>query len=205
MHPALAARISTALRRVPIALVWAIGLVPAGWIVLDLMQGRLGVDPVRAIEHRLGDWALYLLVAGLALTPVSRLSRINLARFRRPIGLLAASYAAAHLSAWAVLDMGLDWSLMGRDILKRPWLTLGMGAALALAPLALTSNNLSIRRLGAAAWRRLHRLVYLAVPLAGLHALLSGKVIEPMPVICLALTALLLSFRLGRIAPARRR
>ena len=200
-----AARINAALRRVPVALVWGLGLVPAGWVVLDTLAGRIGVDPVRSIEHRLGDWALYLLVAGLALTPVSRLARVNLARFRRPLGLLAASYVALHLSAWAVLDMGLAWPLMGRDVLKRPWLTLGMAAALALAPLALTSNDLSIRRLGTAAWRRLHRLVYLAAPLAGLHALLSGKVIEPMPVICLALTALLLSFRLSRIAPARRR
>lgn len=195
MDAPLNARVSAALRRVPIWAVWAVGLLPAAWTVWDTLTGRMGVDPVRGIEHRLGDWALYLLVGGLALTPVSRITRVNLARFRRPLGLLAASYAALHLTAWAVIDMNLAWGQMGRDIVKRPWLTLGMAAALALVPLAATSSDLMIRRLGTPAWRRLHRLVYAAVPLAGLHALLVGKVVEAMPAICLALTAILLAWR----------
>lgn len=204
MDQPLNARIGAALRRVPIWAVWAIGLIPAARVVLDTAAGRIGVDPVKAIEHRLGDWALYLLVAGLTLTPLGRVTRVNLGRFRRPLGLLAVTYAVLHLGAWMVLDMGLAWEQMGRDILKRPWLTLGMAAALLLLPLAVTSNDLSIRRMGGRAWRRLHRLVYAAVPLAGIHALLVGKVVERMPVICLVLTALLLGWRASRLRPTLR-
>lgn len=199
--PALGA----ALRRVPVAAIWGLGLLPLGLIVADALGGRLGVDPVVTLEHRLGNWALYLLIAGLAVTPLMRATRINLLRWRRPLGLLAALYAALHLSAWAWADMGFLWGQMLGDVVKRPWLSLGMAAALMLVPLAATSNDLSIRRMGARSWRRLHRLVYLAVPLAGVHAALVGKITRPGQVVCLALIALLLGARVWHAWAARQR
>lgn len=202
MPPTWNQRLSGLIRRVPVAAIWAVGLIPAALVFLDAATGRLGVDPVARIEHRLGDWALYLLIAGLAVTPLMRATRVNLARLRRPLGLLAASYAALHLLAWVALDMGFLWGQMGRDVLKRPWLTLGMGAALLLVPLALSSSDAAIRRLGAARWKSLHRLVYVAVPLAGIHAALVGKILRPWQVICLLLIAGLLA---ARMRPARRR
>ena len=195
-------RLSDWLRRVPLWAIWAAGLVPAAHITWDAVTGRLGVDPVAELEHRLGDWALYLLIAGLVVTPLMRITRVNLARLRRPLGLLAASYAALHLLAWAGADMGFRWGQMGADILKRPWLTLGMAAALLLVPLAVTSNDAAIRRMGAARWRALHKLVYLAVPLAGIHAALVGKVWQVWQVVCLLLIGAALA---ARVLQAQRR
>lgn len=208
MPAAFTTSLNTALRRVPIIAIWAVGLIPLAFIIYDLFTGGLGVDPVAALEHRLGNWALYLLMIGLALTPITRLTRVNLHRLRRPVGLLSVTYIALHILAWVGPDMGFLWSQMWKDVLRRPWLTLGMGAALTLLPLALTSNDWSIRKLGGATWRRLHRLVYLAVPLAGFHAAMVGKITRPSQIICLAVIFALLAtrgvFALRRSLPRHR-
>lgn len=188
------------LRRLPVGAVWLIGLIPLMLLVGDTLTGRLGVDPVRDIEHRLGRTALYLLIASLCITPVLRLTRLNLMRFRRAMGLLCFSYALLHVVAWAVMDMGLLWAQMARDVVKRPYLLFGMAAFVILVLLAMTSNDAAIRRMGAG-WRRLHRLAYAAAPLAAVHWILALKVWESKPLLILTVILLILALRLLRLHP----
>lgn len=185
------------LRRLPTGVVWGLGALPLALLVWDMLGGGLGIDPVRDIEHRLGRTAVYFLVASLCVTPLLRLARINLMKFRRPLGLLAASYAGLHLLAWVVLDMGLRWEQALRDIARRPYLTIGMAALAILVILAATSSNAAIRRLGARRWRAIHRLVYLAAPLALFHWLLAHKIWPAKPLVILGVVAFLLGLRAG--------
>jgi len=184
------------LRRLPTGAIWALGSLPLALLVWDTLAGNLGVDPVRDIEHRLGRTAIYFLIASLCATPILRLLRVNLVKFRRPLGLLAASYAGLHLLAWAILDMGLLWAQMLRDIAKRPYLTIGMVVLVILLVMAATSSNTAIRRLGPVRWRAIHRWVYLAAPLAVFHWLLAYKIWPAKPLVILALVAVLLTLRL---------
>lgn len=188
--------INNALRRIPVWAVWLAGAVPFAVLLWDIFTGGLGVDPVQEVEHRLGQTALYFLIGGLAVTPLLRLTGVSLMRFRRAIGVICFAYALPHVLAWVVLDMGLLWGQMARDILKRPYLLFGMGSFLILIALAVTSNNLSLRRMGGQAWRRLHKLVYVAAPLAAMHWLWVIKVNEIAPIFWAAVIALLLASRL---------
>ena len=193
------------LRRLPTGVVWALGALPLALLVLDAFAGGLGVDPVRDIEHRLGRTAVYFLIASLCVTPLLRLGRVNLMKFRRPLGLLSASYAGLHLLAWVVLDMGLRWEQALRDIARRPYLTIGMVVLVILAVLAATSSNAAIRRLGARRWGVIHRLVYLAAPLALFHWLLAHKIWPAKPLLILGVVAILLGLRLVWARARRRR
>ncbi|WP_104493218.1 protein-methionine-sulfoxide reductase heme-binding subunit MsrQ, partial [Paracoccus denitrificans] len=185
------------LRHVPVWAVWLLGLVPLGLLVWDALQGHLGVDPVRDIEHRLGRTAIYFLLATLTVTPLLRLTRLNLMRFRQALGLICFAYVACHLVAWVVFDMAFLWAQMLKDVVKRPYLVFGMLAFAMLLALALTSNRFSIRRMGAG-WRKLHRLVYPAAILAGVHWLWALKVWESWPLTILGTILLLLFLRLLR-------
>jgi sulfoxide reductase heme-binding subunit YedZ len=126
-------------------------------------------------------------------------------RYRRAVGLLAFYYAALHLTVYMVLDQGLDLAAIWADILKRPYITVGMLAFTILVPLAVTSNAPMIRRLGGAAWQRLHGLVYVAAAAAALHFIVLVKAWPPEPLIYAGLVALLLLFRLGVWAQKRLR
>lgn len=189
-------QVNDALRRLPVWAVWLGGALPAGLLLWDIVTGGLGVDPVQEVEHRLGRTALYFLVAGLAVTPLLRLTGISLMRFRRALGVICFAYVGLHVLTWVVLDMALLWGQMGRDIIKRPYLLFGMGAFLLLLPLAITSNNLSIRKLGGQAWRRLHKLVYPAAILGALHWLWTIRVNEITPIFWVATILILLGLRL---------
>lgn len=182
------------LRRLPVWAVWLLGLIPLAVLVWDMLNGGLGVDPVKSIEHRLGRTALYFLIGGLGVTPLMRFARVNMMRFRRALGLLAFGYAALHLASWVVLDMGLFWAQMLKDVIKRPYLIFGGAAFVMLLALAVTSNNASVRRLGRK-WRSLHKLVYLAVPLVVVHWLWALKVWEAAPILWGVVTMILLSLR----------
>ncbi|MCB2130184.1 MAG: protein-methionine-sulfoxide reductase heme-binding subunit MsrQ [Rhodobacteraceae bacterium] len=182
-------------RRVP---AWTVYIVCAAfplWLLWKGISGTLGVDPVKEIEHRLGLWALKLLVLGLCITPVRRFTGLNLIKFRRAIGLSAFYFLVLHLLAWLVLDMGLLWRQALADIAKRPYITIGTAGLLLLVPLALTSNNWSIRRLGGARWQRLHKLVYPAVLAGAVHYLWLVKAWPVEPFVYLGLTMLLLGVR----------
>jgi methionine sulfoxide reductase heme-binding subunit len=173
------------------------GALPAVWFFYAGFTDRLGADPVRTLERDLGLYALRFLVIGLAITPLRRLGGPNLVRYRRAIGLLAFFYAALHFLAYLWFDQNFAFADIWRDIVKRPYITIGFAALLILVPLAVTSNNASIKRLGAQTWQRLHKWVYAACVLAALHFLLLLKVWPPEPLIYAGLVAVFLLFRLG--------
>ncbi|WP_170526332.1 protein-methionine-sulfoxide reductase heme-binding subunit MsrQ [Ruegeria arenilitoris] len=185
-------KLNQILRRVPVWAVYIAGLVPVPWLFYQGMTGGLGVEPIEALEHEYGELALQLMILGLAVTPLRRLTGLNLMKFRRAIGILTLSYVVCHLLVWLVLDVqdpGQIWA----DIVKRPYITVGMVAFVLMLPLGITSNNASVRWLGAA-WRRLHKLVYPAAILAGLHyvMLVKGFQIEPLIYLFVILALLLL-------------
>ncbi len=186
-----------ALRKLPTWAVYLAGLIPLAWIIYLTLFGGIGVDPVKGIEHRLGKVALWFLVGGLTITPIRRW--LNLVKFRRAIGLLGFFYLALHLTAWIWFDMGLLLSQALADLVKRPYLTYGIIAFLLLIPLAITSNNASIRKLGSK-WRTLHMLVYPAVTLGVVHYLMQMKVVSNEGWIWLAVLVGLLALRWRKLS-----
>ncbi|MHA7875005.1 protein-methionine-sulfoxide reductase heme-binding subunit MsrQ [Roseivivax sp.] len=189
------------LRRLPVWVVYLLGALPAPYLFYLGLTGGLGVEPIEALEHEYGLMALQFLIAGLAITPLRRHLGVNLLKFRRALGLLAFLYLMLHLAVWAVLDVQM-LSAVWADILKRPYITVGMAGFLLLLPLALTSNNLSVRRLGPR-WRRLHRLVYPAVLLGALHFVMLRKGLQIEPLLYFAAVAALLALRIPVRAGAR--
>ena len=175
---------------------YIIGAMPGVWTFYLGIVDQLGADPMRTLEKTLGIWALRFLIASLCVTPLRDLAGVNLIRYRRALGLLAFFYALAHLTTYLVLDQGLYLSAIWADILKRPYITIGMIAFLVLVPLAITSNNAMVRRLGASAWRRLHQLVYAAAALAAAHFVLVVKAWPIEPLVYAAIIAVLLLYRL---------
>jgi sulfoxide reductase heme-binding subunit YedZ len=192
--------INGAARRVPVWAVWLGGVMPAVWFFWLGLTGGLGAEPIKALEHELGLVALQLVMAGLAITPLRRHLGLNLLRFRRAVGLLAFTYVALHLAVWLVLDVQ-DAARIWADIVKRPYVTLGVAAFVLMIPLAVTSNDLSVRRLGPR-WRRLHRLVYAVAILGAVHFiwLSKGFQIEPLIYLAAILALLTLRLRLPRVA-----
>lgn len=178
------------------ALVYIVGIIPALWTFNLAISDQLGADPVKTLERTLGLWSLRFLVLGLAITPLRRLGGPNLIRYRRAVGLLAFAYALLHVTVYVGLDQGLDAGAILRDILKRPYITIGMLAFLILLPLAATSNSYSIKRLGPL-WQKLHRFVYLAAAAAALHFIMLVKAWPPEPLIYAALVATLLLYRVA--------
>jgi sulfoxide reductase heme-binding subunit YedZ len=175
---------------------YIIGMAPAVLYFYWGLTDQLGADPQNVLERALGLWALRFLIASLAITPLRQLGGPNLIRFRRALGLLAFYYAALHLSVYMLIDKGLDVPSIVADIIKRPYITVGMLAFVVLIPLAVTSNAPMIRRLGAR-WRTLHRLAYLAAAAAAFHIIMLVKVWPLEPLIYAALVAALLFYRLA--------
>jgi sulfoxide reductase heme-binding subunit YedZ len=185
-------RLNSALRRVPVWALYASAPIPVVWIYYLGLTGQLGIDPAKRIEHELGLWSLWLLIAGLAVTPLRRWIGLNLMPFRRAIGVITFFYLCAHLLTWLGLDV--QFQNVWADIVKRWYITVGMAAFVLMVPLALTSNNLSVRRLGAPAWRKLHKLVYPIAVLGALHFLLLVKGFQWEPILyALTIAALLMA------------
>lgn len=183
---------------------YIIAMVPAVLYFYWGLTDQLGADPQNVLERALGLWALRFLIASLAITPLRQLGGPNLIRFRRALGLLAFYYAALHLTVYMLIDKGLDLPSIIADIIKRPYITVGMLAFVVLVPLAATSNSPMIRRLGAR-WRKLHRLAYLAAAAAALHFIMLVKVWPLEPLIYAALVSALLLFRLAQAFRPRTR
>lgn len=200
---AAADRINTLARRLPSWPIYAVAALYALWRFWLALNGALGPDPVDALTAESGILGLQLLLLGLAITPLRRHAGINLLRFRRAIGLVAFFFVLLHFAVWLLLDLALRWDQIWSDLSKRPFIMIGMAALLVLLPLALTSSNAAIRRMGARAWQRLHRLTYLAVLLGALHYLIGVKVISAGPALYAATAVALLALRLR--LPARRR
>ncbi|UZW62914.1 protein-methionine-sulfoxide reductase heme-binding subunit MsrQ [Lysobacter enzymogenes] len=192
------------------ALAHLLALTPAailGWQVWEEFstgQGGLGADPVAEIEHRLGLWALRFLMIALAVTPLRQLSgQAVLLRFRRLLGLYAFFYASLHFAAYLVLDLRGYWTQVFEEIAKRPYITVGFLAWLGLVPLAITSTQGMMRRLGRL-WGRLHQLVYAIAVLAVLHFWWLVKSDIREPALYAGILAALLGWRVWKRLSKRR-
>jgi methionine sulfoxide reductase heme-binding subunit len=161
-------------------------------------KGGLGANPIEFITHTTGDWTLNLLLITLTITPFRKILHIpELIRFRRMLGLFAFFYGCLHFLTWCVLDKFFDFPEMGKDILKRPFITMGALGFGILIPLAITSTRGWIRRLGKR-WQTLHRLIYVAAAAGVIHFYWLVKSDVRRPVLLGILLLALLSIRLWR-------
>ncbi|MEW6331865.1 MAG: protein-methionine-sulfoxide reductase heme-binding subunit MsrQ [Pseudomonadota bacterium] len=175
---------------------FATALLPLVYLVYRALIGDLGANPVETINRYTGDWVLRFLLITLAVTPLRRLTGWNgLLRYRRMLGLFAFFYACVHFLSWVWLDQYFVLADIVADVAKRPFITVGFASFLMLIPLALTSTNAMIRRLGAKRWQRLHRLVYLIGIGGVVHFLWLVKSDIREPLIYGVILALLLGFR----------
>lgn len=193
--------INRMVRKVPTWLVYMVGLIPIPLFLYWAQTGGLGREPIKALEHELGELALKLIIAGLAVTPLRKIIGLNVIKFRRAIGVLAFIYVALHLLVWLVLDVQI-LSQIWADILKRPYITIGMVGFVLMIPLAVTSNNWSVKRLGLR-WRRLHLLTYAVAILGGVHFIMIAKGIQLEPLIYMAVILGLLAYRVPSLRKAR--
>jgi sulfoxide reductase heme-binding subunit YedZ len=158
----------------------------------------LGANPAEYITRSLGDWCLRFLLITLAVTPLRRITGWNwLLRLRRMFGLYAFFYGVVHFSSYIAFDHVFDVAAILKDIVKRPFITVGFTALMLMAPLAATSTNAMVRRLGAQNWRALHRLIYPIAALGVLHFWWMVKRDVTEPAIYAAILALLLGFRVA--------
>ena len=178
-------------------LIVAASLGPLVWLSLGAWQGSLGANPIETITRSTGLWTLRFMLITLAVTPLRRLTGWNgIIRVRRMLGLFAFFYGSLHLITYVWLDQFFDWAAIGKDVVKRPFITAGFSAYVLLVPLALTSTAGMIRRLGGRAWRRLHRLAYAAAALGVVHYWWLVKLDTRPPGAYALLLAALLAVRL---------
>ncbi|WP_457673880.1 sulfite oxidase heme-binding subunit YedZ [Thiolapillus sp.] len=176
--------------------VFLAGMAPLAWLAWGVYREELGPNPVEYLTHATGDWALRFLLVTLAITPLKRITGWRRPMLlRRMLGLFSFFYASLHLLVWLWLDRELYWAGMLEDVLKRPYITVGMLAFSILLVLALTSNAFSMRRLGRN-WQRLHRLAYGAAALGILHYLWLVKADLLQPLTYLGVFVLLMLLRM---------
>jgi sulfoxide reductase heme-binding subunit YedZ len=172
------------------------GLVPLAVMVLRASRGEFGANPIAEAENQLGLVALIFLVASLGCTPARRLFGWTWPpRIRRELGLFAFFYAVLHFLLYLALDQNFDWKTILEDIVQRPFITVGFAALVLMIPLAITSTNAWIRRLGYMRWVRLHQLVYVAGALAIVHFIWRVKIDLSQPLTYAAIVAVLLGIR----------
>jgi len=176
--------------------IFLVCLIPLGLLVWNFIQGELGANPIEAVIHTTGDWTLRLLLISLSITPLKIITgNAYWIRFRRMLGLFAFFYASLHLCSYVVLDQFFDWSEIIKDIIKRPYITVGFLAWVLLIPLAVTSTRKMMSRLGSR-WKRLHKLVYWIAALGVLHFLWLIKADLREPLLYAGILAVLLLVRL---------
>lgn len=190
-------------RRLPTWPLYIGAILPPVWYFYAGVTGRLGVDPVKEMEHAIGLLGLQVLIASLCVTPLRTYLGLNLLKFRRALGLIGFFYIALHLMVWAILDVQFIGQVLG-DIYKRPYITIGMVGFTLLIPLAATSYNAAIRKLGRN-WRRLHMLAYPAILLGGVHFVMLRKGWQLEPLLYVVGIALLLLLRVKIRRPQSRR
>lgn len=196
----MSATINGALRKIP---AWPLYIIVAGYVVWEFWRalnqiGPYLIEPINVLERAYGKAGLILLVAGLMVTPLRNWTGVNLIKFRRAIGVTAFFVILAHFLVFAVLDVQ-SASRVWTEIVERPYVTVGMVGFLLLVPLVLTSNNLALRKMGAAAWRRLHKLSYVAVILGALHYLWLSRGFQVEPLVYLLLSIGLVALRYRQI------
>lgn len=181
------------------AMLFIVALLPFLRLALFAATDRLGANPIEFITRNSGDWTLYFLCLTLAVTPLRRLTGWNwLIKLRRMLGLYAFFYAALHFMTFLWFDHFFDIAEMSKDVIKRPFITVGFAAFVLLLPLAVTSTNRMVRRLGGKRWQWLHRLIYLIAPLGIVHFwwMKAGKHDFAQPLLMGAIVAVLLLARL---------
>ena len=176
------------------------GLLPFLWLVWAINHGGLGADPVKDIQHFTGRTALKFLLAALLITPLARYAKQPLLiRTRRLLGLWCFAWATLHLTSYALLELGVNnLALLGKELITRPYLTLGIISWVILLALAFTSTQSMQRKLGKH-WQQLHNFVYLVAILTPIHYLWSVKIISPQPLIYAGLAVLLLALRYKKL------
>ncbi len=170
--------------------VFSICLLPFTWMVWQAMNQLLGSNPVEELLYQSGGWALRFVLIVLAVSPLRKLTGwTTLLRFRRMLGLFAFFYASSHFLVYFLLDLGMDFSFVIEDIIKRPYITIGFTALVLLIPLALTSTKGMMRRMGRN-WKKLHKLVYLIGILGVVHYLwlVKADLLEPLIYAAILLT-----------------
>lgn len=177
--------------------IYAVGLAPAIWSFWLAANNQLGANPVKEFEHILGLWALRFLILTLLVTPLRDLFRLNFLPYRRALGLLAFYYVAMHFVTYVILDRGLNWPEIVKDVTQRWFIIIGFVAFILMIPLALTSNQWSIRKLKNK-WQSLHRLVYLIALAGSLHFLMSVKSWPTEPLVYGLIIIVLVLWRLIR-------
>jgi sulfoxide reductase heme-binding subunit YedZ len=180
------------------AALFMLALLPFVRLVVFALTDRLGANPIEFITRNTGDWTLYFLCITLAVTPLRRLSKWNwLIKLRRMLGLFAFFYAAMHFTTFLWFDHFFELDEMLKDVVKRPFITVGFTAFVLLIPLAATSTNGMIKRLGARRWQGLHRAIYLIAPLGILHFwwMKAGKSDFAQPILFGTIVGLLLLMR----------
>ena len=187
-------------------ILFIIGLAPLTWLVTaltcDSIYGTIlmSVDPVQKLNRELGDWALIFLMVTLSVSPLSKiLKRKNLIALRRMLGLLTYFYAILHLTSYIIIDLQLDWHEFVKDVTKRNFIILGMTSVVLLTPLALTSNNISLKILGSKSWKKIHYLVYPAAIIAIIHFFMMIRADYHRPIIYASLLFALLIYRIWTI------
>ena len=187
-------------------ILFIIGLAPLTWLLTaltcDSIYGTMfmSVDPVQKLNRELGDWALIFLMVTLSVGPLSKiLKRKNLIALRRMLGLLTYFYAVLHLTSYIIIDLQLDWHEFVKDVTKRNFIILGMTSVVLLTPLALTSNNISLKILGSKSWKKLHYLVYPAAIIAIIHFFMMIRADYHRPIIYASLLFALLIYRIWTI------
>jgi len=188
--------INSTLRKVPAWTIYIVFAIYAAWQfwMAATQQGVYLVEPINVLEREYGEMALKLMVVGLLVTPLRNWFGLNLLKFRRAIGVSAFFLVLAHFLVFAVLDVqsvGRVWE----EVIKRPYVTVGMVSFLMMIPLALTSNNLSVRKLGSTAWRKLHKLTYPAAFLGAVHYLWLAKGFQLEPLVFLGIIFGLIAYR----------
>jgi sulfoxide reductase heme-binding subunit YedZ len=172
-------------------------LVPLFLLGWRAYEQKLGANPIEKITHTTGDWTIWFLLITLSVTPVRKiLNQPKLARFRRMLGLFAFFYGCLHLTTWIWLDKFFDLNEMWQDVVKRRFITVGMLAFVMMVPLAITSTNGWVRRLGFVRWQRLHRLVYFSALAGVIHYYWLVKSDVRLPLLYGGILAVLMVYRL---------
>ncbi|MEN8837924.1 MAG: protein-methionine-sulfoxide reductase heme-binding subunit MsrQ [Celeribacter marinus] len=180
-------------RRIPAWPLYIVAIIPPVVMFYWAVTGQLGVDPVKNLEHEMGQLGIQVLILTLAITPLRKYAGVNLLKFRRALGLIGFAYIFLHLLVWLVLDVQILSQII-KDILKRPYITIGMAGFVMMLPLAVTSNNWSIRKLGSK-WRVLHKLFYPAILLGAVHFVMLVKGWQIEPLVYLIVVTILLAMR----------
>jgi sulfoxide reductase heme-binding subunit YedZ len=172
---------------------------PLGWLIYNMFFGDLGANPVETITNTTGIWTLRFLAITIAITPIRWLTKWNpIITFRRMIGLFAFFYGTVHFLIYFILDRSLMFDGLWEDIVERPYITVGFTAFVLMIPLALTSTQASIRRLGGKRWNLLHKLVYVSAALGVVHYWWKVKLDVTDPMVYAAIVAALLGVRVVR-------